>query len=400
MRPSLLLLALPLLAACTATDPDLDRPCGQRGNASVVVGTGTLEYLPISDAGIVIETDAQGCKSVLMSVACRGLGPQVTLSYGVRQPSNGANLTGKLFDGVNLSYDPITQTDQAWGISADFRPDAGVSLDAGASGDGGASGDAGALLLPDPWCQISTSQQLVGQKVLLWAQAKDLCPAQADGGTETVITGYDTSTCAGCLYQACGPQLAACDADCMAIQACIDARCFNLSATASADEGLCQVYCQMQHSPAARAAHIALASCVQGIMPDDAGATDAGTSCQPPCLDYAYDFRQCVDTQLPTPLCQGFCLNCSFDYGQCCDNPNITAGIQVNGPCAQALCACYADPACVAYRSCVSSCTRLTQCLECDKGDAGANGEQLFERYELCVESSCIAMGWVPHLSQ
>jgi hypothetical protein len=387
MRRSLLLLALPLCAACTTTDPNLDKPCGQRGDAGIEVGTGAMQYVPIGDAGVVLETDAQGCKSLLMSVACEGLGPQVTLSYGVQQVSNGADLTGRLFDGVNLQYDSITQTDQAWGISADFLPDAGQPLDGGDP------------YLPSPWCQVSTSQQLIGQQVLLWARARDFCPASADGGTDTVVTGYDSSTCTGCLYQACGPQLAACDADCMAIQACLDARCYNLSAIGSQDENACQVFCQMQHPPAARAAHIALALCVQGVTPDG-GAADAGAACQPPCLDYAYDYRQCVEAQMPTPLCQGSCLGCPFDFGQCCQNPNIDAGIQVQSPCAQALCACYASPECPAYRACLNTCTSLTECLACGKGSAGVIGEQLFERYQFCIESSCIAMGWLPHISQ
>ena len=115
--------------------------------------------------------------------------------------------------------------------------------------------------------------------------------------------------------------------------------------------------------------------------------------------DYAYDFRQCVDTQLPTPLCQGFCNSCAFDYDQCCHNPNIDVGIQVNGPCAQALCACYADPGCVEYRACLAGCKTWAECKKCGEGDAGTTGERLFERYEFCIESSCIAMGWLPHLA-
>src|SRR5689334_7887537 len=46
--------------------------------------------------------------------------------------------------------------------------------------------------------------------------------------------GGDTSlACAACLSMLCSTQLAACDSDCIALQACIDTLCFNLSATAS-----------------------------------------------------------------------------------------------------------------------------------------------------------------------
>jgi hypothetical protein len=365
-----LAVALAALADCAPTDPDWGNACDARGPSSIKVGTGTAQYLPISDGGVIIETDPQGCKYIWLAVACTGLGPEVDLTYGITDLDAGVDLTGPIPEGVELNYDSITVTDQAWGLQANLFPDAGVGFDAG-------------IPLPNPWCQISTAEQILYHSVLLHASGRDHpCDNTGDGGTVTEVVGYDDTTCTGCVYQACHAELAACGEECLATQACLDARCINLSADLSPDEETCQVYCQDLH-PAGRDALIALAACVQA------------SPCQPPCLSYSFDYRQCVDEQVPPLSCQATCLYCSFDYTDCC----VTSlGIgQTLSPCAQDLCDCYQDNDCLTYRSCVSNCGSWDECQACVSAPGGAKGEAMLERYDLCLEASCIGEVWLPH---
>jgi hypothetical protein len=176
------------------------------------------------------------------------------------------------------------------------------------------------------------------------------------GATSTSTgTGGDSSIqCASCLENKCSAELAACDADCMGIQACIDAVCFNLSIQGSPDEGACQVHCQDLH-PAGKTAHQKVALCANGGV------------CTPPCAGAPYDFDQCVD--------------------------------RVNtGTCKTALEACTSNNDCVLYKACASTCTKLTDCLACASTASGMAGEKLFEDYQLCVAQTCIAEQWVPHI--
>jgi hypothetical protein len=195
-------------------------------------------------------------------------------------------------------------------------------------------------------------------------------------GTGGGLGGGDAASpavaaCATCLDSACAPEKNACGAtsDCVAIQACIDAVCFNLSATASADEGPCQVRCQALH-PDGIAQHLAYVNCAQGTT--DAGTAapvpDGGVStCVPPCVGYPYDYDWCVAEQNA-------------------------------GGCQPALAACQASTGCTAYRACAGGCTTLAACEACAASPGGAAGETLYEAYQLCLDTTCLAQGWLPHL--
>jgi len=166
--------------------------------------------------------------------------------------------------------------------------------------------------------------------------------------------GGDTSlACAACLSSLCSAELAACDSDCIALQACIDTICFNLSATGSVDEGACQVHCQGLH-PASKQKHLDVVNCAQ-----------SGTA-QPPCAGYSYDYDQCKMRE---------------DAGNC----------------AAKLTACEMSSDCLAYKACASTCKTLTDCLACGSTTSGMAGQMLYADYYTCVETTCIAEGWLPN---
>jgi hypothetical protein len=204
-------------------------------------------------------------------------------------------------------------------------------------------------------------------------------PSGAGGGVGGLppawsATGGSAPTgeaCASCLDHECAAEKAACGADCYAIQACLDSVCFNLSAIASADEGLCQRYCQGLHSTGVPA-HLAYVNCAytQPQTVDggtgDAGPIDGGTiTCLPPCLGYPYDYDLCVAAESA-------------------------------GPCKPALEACDASSECKAYEACAGACTSLAVCQACAVAGGDA-GEALYESYQLCLDRSCLAQGWLPH---
>jgi hypothetical protein len=176
-------------------------------------------------------------------------------------------------------------------------------------------------------------------------------------------TGGDPTVaeCETCLDMKCSIEKAACDADCYAIQGCIDAVCFNLSATGSADEGACQVYCQGQH-PAGKANHLAYVNCAAY----EPSTPDAGVSCSPPCAGAPYDYEQCVADSSA-------------------------------GSCKAASDACAASSDCTAYQACASACTTFSACEACASSASGMAGEQLFEALQLCLAHHCLAEEWLPH---
>jgi hypothetical protein len=164
--------------------------------------------------------------------------------------------------------------------------------------------------------------------------------------------GEFKGTCDQCLASRCADEIAACDGDCVGIQACLDAVCVNLSQTQSPDEGTCQVHCQSLHS-ASKAKHLAVVNCV------------IGSGCQPPCAGYSYDWDQCV-------------------------------AAQSKGACKSALDACNANSDCTAYQACAATCTTYKDCLACSTATSGATmGEQLYEAYWQCVETTCLPDGWL-----
>ncbi len=178
------------------------------------------------------------------------------------------------------------------------------------------------------------------------------------------------AACASCLDTQCAAEKAGCDADCYAIQACLDAICFNLSATGASDEGSCQVRCQALH-PYGIAAHLAYVNCVYDqpdiVGPSCSASIDAGAcTCIPPCAFYGYDYDACVAAQNA-------------------------------GACADARAACTSSSDCTAYQKCAGACTTLAACEACAATAGGAAGEQLYEAYQLCLDTGCFAQGWLPH---
>jgi hypothetical protein len=351
---SLSLVAASVVGGCTPTDPNWDNPCGDRGPLSVEAGTGSTDYQHIgaagylgdTDAGLLINVNDQRCNSLWLGLATTGFGRTVYVTYGVTDIATGVELTrdgGVVATGVELTYDTVEKTDRVWGLPADFAA---------------------------PYCHAATSSALpppytdagpiLGHPVLLWATVKDqLCGVSADGRAAAYVTGFDTSTCIGCLSDACTGQLTACDADCIALQACIDARCIGLSQKAIAPgEDECQQYCESLHSTAAAQALVSLAACVQ-----------QATQCFPPCLDYPFDFKQCT-LALDT------------------------------GACASESAAYYLDLRSQKYQACASACTTKDACLACstDTSYDAATGEKLVEAYWQCQEQTCIAPGWVLHM--
>ena len=167
MRHATFLLPLSLLlAGCPApTDPDLDKPCGARRAATLQVGTGASQFEAVGAAGVPIQTGPQGGNHIWIGVECQGLGPNLVMSYGIKELSTGTDVTGTLESVVPLQYDQASDTDQAAGIYGYF-----------------------ALTPTDA---IMTPSQLVGHEVLLWADGNDTCvktPLHSE--VKTTVTGF------------------------------------------------------------------------------------------------------------------------------------------------------------------------------------------------------------------
>ena len=165
-------------------------------------------------------------------------------------------------------------------------------------------------------------------------------------------TGVTWSACDECAETTCGAEEAACDAECLAVQACLETVCFNLSMIgAMAEEGQCQVKCQGDH-PDGKASHLALVNC----------AADA--QCSPPCTFYPQDYEACK-------------------------------AFMNKGACQSANQACKDSNDCQTYRDCVSTCKTLKECIACDDTPSGLAGRKLLESYELCVAGECAAEAWL-----
>ena len=153
MRALAVLLTLVALGGCTPTDPDLAKPCSARRAAAVTMGTGSDQFEAVGAAGVLIQTGPQGGNHIWMGLACRGLGPEVTLGYGIKDVPTGTDLTGELEQVVDLSYDSGSDTDQAGGMRGYLNP-------------------------PEtgPITQVS---DIVGHQVTLWADVTDTCHTTA-----------------------------------------------------------------------------------------------------------------------------------------------------------------------------------------------------------------------------
>jgi len=165
MRRLLALLTAASLAACTPTDPDLSKPCSARGAAAVTMGTGSDQFQALTSAGVQIQTGPQGGNHLWMGLDCRGLGPEVTLGYGITDVPTGTDLTGLLELVADLTYDTATGTDQVAGIH-------------------------GYLDVPPP-APLTALTQIVGHQVTLWADVTDSChatPIHAEA--QALVTGF------------------------------------------------------------------------------------------------------------------------------------------------------------------------------------------------------------------
>jgi hypothetical protein len=160
------------------------------------------------------------------------------------------------------------------------------------------------------------------------------------------------SACDECLEMECSAAEKNCGPDCRAIQGCIETTCVGLSASASMDEGECQIQCQSKHA-AGKDQHLAVVNC----------AVD--TKCQPPCTFYPQDYDLCR-----TFMNNGDC----YGYNQACEN-------SLN---------------CKNFRDCISFCASLPDCLACDDTPELAQGRAILEAYELCVAAECVAESWIP----
>lgn len=355
MRPAVACLLFLALGGCSKSDPDWAKPCGQRRPASVFMGIGQYQYIRLgNDRGPFIDTDLQQGDFVWLGVGCEGLGPDATLSFGIKETATGVDLSITKDQRMMLSYDDSVNEDVAPGLQAFFQLPAGL---------------------------YTSSKELAGVPVTVWADVTDACHTEpVHGEKATRLEGYDTSTCEGCIDQQCHVELGDCGEDCHDIQACLDTYCVHLSAIGSPEEADCQTYCQMMH-PTGKDAHVAVVSCVRN---PSRGAKCSTQSCednpvdggpdicyvQPPCYPYSIDYRHCVNQQ---------------------DDP-------AGGPCLPELDACNssAGGACQAFKACVGACTTFTACEAC--AAAHPDGKDLFEKHQQCIERTCLAEGWLPHL--
>ncbi|MEO7330152.1 MAG: hypothetical protein ABI193_16375 [Minicystis sp.] len=163
------------------------------------------------------------------------------------------------------------------------------------------------------------------------------------------------SDCDECLSTTCAAQLAACDEECIAIEACIETVCSHLSAIdAPAEEGACQTKCQSEHA-GAKSKHLDVVNCA------------ASASCLPPCVPYPED----------DSACRSF-MN--------------------KGDCKAARAACKDSSDCQIYLDCVSSCTTFKDCIACDDTPSGQAGRVILQDYQQCLAAECILTSWLPPL--
>lgn len=164
------------------------------------------------------------------------------------------------------------------------------------------------------------------------------------------------SSCDACLTNLCAKEEAACGDECVAVEACIQTFCRNLSKTASPDEGKCQVKCQEEHAPG-KAQHLALVECATTVQ-DDA-------TCFPPCTPFPQDHDACREVMLAAE-------------------------------CADEKAACDASLGCKNFRDCVDFCETAASCFACDDEPDTDAGRKLYEALEQCIARECVTEAWIP----
>ena len=205
----------------------------------------------------------------------------------------------------------------------------------------------GGQILPPPLPDASVGAGGAGGST-----ASVTASATASASSTSTGTSMSWSACDQCADTSCGAEQAACDGECVAIQACLETVCFNLSTIgAMAEEGQCQVKCQADH-PDGKDNHLALVNC----------AADA--KCTPPCTFFPQDYDACK-AFMNKDICK--------DKNQACKDSN----------------------ACQTYKDCVTTCTTLKECIACDDTPSGFDGRKLLEAYELCVAGECTTEAWL-----
>lgn len=182
-------------------------------------------------------------------------------------------------------------------------------------------------------------------------------PDAGDAGANEDASGIDApvpdgapwSECDDCLDKKCVVELAACDSECIAVEACIEMVCQNIGQVDPAEESKCFVQCQTQH-PSGKDPHLAVVDCA-----DKAVCTI--------CQAYPTEYNNC---------------RAFVDQGQC----------------APYLSACDNSPACQTYRDCVKGCSTLADCNLCDNTADGIAGKKILFDYEMCVAAECISESW------
>ena len=157
-----------LLAGCgPRSDPALEAACADRAPPTVLVGTGTDHFEPITDAGVAVQEGPQGGYHIWIGLRCQNLGPHVDARYGVIDVATGADLSlVGLRGALDLTYDESVQADEISGLY-------GYLLDTPPGGDP-----------PGP-------TDLLGREVELWAKVSDQCGKPAESRVETVVTSYN-----------------------------------------------------------------------------------------------------------------------------------------------------------------------------------------------------------------
>jgi hypothetical protein len=210
-----------------------------------------------------------------------------------------------------------------------------------AGGTGGGQGGAGGTTT------TTTTTQAGGTA---GAGAGGTAGAGAGGTGGTGGAMLDPVECAKCLDKECAKEEAACDSDCLALEACIETLCGHLSELGSPDEGPCQVHCQQAHL-ASKQKHLDVVNCA------------ASSSCAP-CSSYPFDYNACV---------------------------TAASGAE----CKTQLMACVGSQDCTNYRDCLNTCASLKDCLACGDAPGGQAGSMLLLDFEQCIAGKCIAESWL-----
>ncbi len=166
-----------------------------------------------------------------------------------------------------------------------------------------------------------------------------------------IVDAGSTSACDTCLDEKCAASQAACDEGCLGIEACIETLCAGLGQMGSPDEANCFVQCQDEH-PGSKQKHLDVVDCV------------LKNECFPPCAPYPQDYDACV-VYMNQDLCKEL-----FD-------------------------ACQANLDCQNYRECTKTCATLAACLMCDATPEAFEGRKMYEAYNFCIASECLAESWL-----